>query len=180
MLDFAALAHQCAPEVDENTISHVVSVESSYNPYAIGIVGAHLLRQPQNLPEAVATGKWLISHGLNFSVGLGQVNKANFSKYGLTVETAFDPCKNLRASSAILKDCYLRAYQTHPDEQRALRDSFSCYYSGNFVTGYTTGYVIRVVTGNAGTGRVARRENAGGSNGTPVSNETGSPSALVF
>src|SRR5271156_327816 len=123
MLDFLLLAHQCAPAIHENTLAHVVKTESGYNPYAIGIVGAHLERQPRNLAEAVATSAWLNANGFNFSVGLGQVNKSNFTRYGLTRYTAFDPCRNLQASAAILKECYLRAYQVHPDEQRALRDS---------------------------------------------------------
>lgn len=40
-------------------MQHVVRVESSGNPYAIGIVGARLQRQPKNLTEAVATAKML-------------------------------------------------------------------------------------------------------------------------
>lgn len=49
-------------------------------------------------------------HGFNYSVGLGQVNKKNFAKYGAKLlEQAFDPCTNLRVASAILKICYLRA-----------------------------------------------------------------------
>lgn len=149
MLDFAAIAHQCAPEVHANTLAHVVQAESGYNPLAIGVVGAQLPRQPRDLREALATAAWLTAHHYNFSVGLGQVNQSNFARYGLTLETAFDPCRNLQASAAILKDCYLRARQVQTDEQTALRDSFSCYYSGNFTTGYKAGYVVKVVTGRA-------------------------------
>ena len=153
MLDFAAIAHQCAPEIHQNTLAHVVQVESGYNPLAIGVVGAHLRRQPNTRGEAIATAAWLEAHHFNFSVGLGQINRSNFAKYGLTIETAFEPCRNLQASAAILKDCYLRGLQKHPDRQTALRDSFSCYYSGNFTTGYKAGYVVKVVTGRAGPAR---------------------------
>jgi type IV secretion system protein VirB1 len=151
VLDFPQLAHQCAPAVHANTLAHVVQVESGYNPYAIGVVGAHLERQPRNRVEAVATADWLAAHHFNYSVGLGQVNQSNFAKYGLTVATAFEPCRNLQAAAAILTDCYLRAYQMRSDEQPALRDAFSCYYSGNFTTGYKVGYVIKVVMGKSGT-----------------------------
>jgi type IV secretion system protein VirB1 len=128
----------------------------------------------------VATSSWLDAHGFNYSVGLGQINKSNFQKYGLTADKAFDPCRNLRASGAILEECYLRAYQAHPDEQRALRDSFSCYYSGNFTTGYTSGYVVRVVTGFAGT--PARHSKAGARHvtGEPLAGDDRSATALVF
>ena len=38
--------------VPHEVMHHVVSVESSYNPYAIGVVGGRLVRQPRNLSEA--------------------------------------------------------------------------------------------------------------------------------
>jgi type IV secretion system protein VirB1 len=86
--------------------------------------------------------------GYNYSVGLAQINKHNFAKFGLTFETAFDACPNLHAGAEILKECFDRANQVRRDEQAALRDAFSCYYSGNFLTGYKLGYVFKVV--NAG------------------------------
>jgi type IV secretion system protein VirB1 len=185
MLDFASIAQQCAPEIHANTLAHVVQVESGYNPLAIGVVGAHLPRQPRDLREAVATAAWLEAHHYNFSVGLGQVNRSNFTRYGLTLETAFDPCRNLQAAAAILKDCYLRARQTQTDEQTALRHSFSCYYSGNFTTGYKAGYVVKVVAGRAGP--VRRRPGDGGSQAGAAASVAASdggdaqtPSALLF
>jgi type IV secretion system protein VirB1 len=148
-MDFAQLATQCAPAIHANTLAHVVRAESGFNPFAIGVVGAHLARQPRNKGEAIATAAWLGSHHFNYSVGLAQINQAHFAEYGLTVESGFDPCRNLRAAAGILRECYVRAYQRRGDEQAALRDTFSCYYSGNFTTGYKTGYVISVVSGHA-------------------------------
>lgn len=117
---------------------HVVRVESSYNPYAIGVVGGRLVRQPKNLPEALATVRMLEGRGFNFSIGLAQVNRYNLDKYGLdSYEKAFEPCANLKAGSRILAECY----------QRAKGDwgkSFSCYYSGNFSTGFRQGYVQKI------------------------------------
>lgn len=145
-MDFLGLAASCAPDVHPVTLSRVVTVESSNNPYAIGVVGGRLIRQPASREEAVATARRLISLGRNISVGLGQVNIGNWAASGLTVETAFDPCLNLRAAAKILTDCYRRASARGTlDEQVALRDAFSCYYSGNFMTGYTDGYVQRIV-----------------------------------
>ncbi len=148
MLDFLLLAEQCAPGVHTDTMRRIVHVESSYNPYAIGVVGGRLERQPRNKNEAMATAEWLERNGFNYSVGLAQVNKHNFSKYGLTLATAFESCPNLHAGGEILKDCFVRANRVRQDEQAALRDAFSCYYSGNFITGYKQGYVLKVV--NAG------------------------------
>jgi type IV secretion system protein VirB1 len=130
--------------------------ESQFNPYAIGVVGGRLERQPRNLSEAVATAKVLEKQGYNFSVGLMQVNKKNFKRYGLTIDTAFQSCENIKAGAAILQDCFERA-SIQPSRmgqpQAALRDAFSCYYSGNFKTGYDAGYVLKVVTGT-GTVRI--------------------------
>jgi type IV secretion system protein VirB1 len=180
-LDFAVLAHQCAPQINENTLAHIVQVESGYNPFAIGVVGAHLERQPQNLIEALATSAALERKGFNFSVGLAQVNKTNFSKYGLSIQSAFEPCKNLQAAAAILKDCYQRATQAHPEEQVALRDSFSCYYSGNFTTGYKAGYVLSVLEGRPrGTAAAPRGSGKVVTAATATSAERTSSSALLF
>lgn len=124
--------------VPTEVMHHVVRVESSYNPYAIGVVGGRLVRQPKNLPEALATVRMLEGRGFNFSIGLAQVNRYNLDKYGLdSYEQAFEPCANLKAGSEILAECY----------QRAKGDwgkSFSCYYSGNFSTGFRHGYVQKI------------------------------------
>ncbi len=118
-------------------MQHVVRVESSGNPYAIGVVGARLQRQPKNLTEAVATAKMLEQRGYNFSLGISQVNRHNLSKYGLTsYEHAFQVCPNLHAGSRILKECF--------DRSKDWGKSFSCYYSGNFITGFRHGYVQKI------------------------------------
>jgi type IV secretion system protein VirB1 len=125
-------------QVPRDILAAIVRVESAYNPFAIGVVGSRLSRQPKNLDEAIATVRDLESHGYNYSVGIAQVNRSNFAKYGLSkVELAFDVCANLEAGSKILKECFSR---TNSDWGKA----FSCYYSGNFVTGYKHGYVQKV------------------------------------
>ncbi|WP_439655487.1 transglycosylase SLT domain-containing protein [Xanthomonas oryzae] len=135
-LAFEKLAAECAPDIHPTTLKGVVSTESSWNPYAIGVVGGRLDRQPRSLAEAVATARELERQGFNFSMGLGQVNRYNLGKYGESYETVFEPCRNLKAGSAILKDCYQRARAQIPDDQQALRAAFSCYYSGNFTRGF--------------------------------------------
>ena len=144
MIDLAALVLTCAPLVAQDTARALIQVESGGNPFAIGVVGGALVRQPANLPEAVATVTALEAAGWNYSVGLGQINKRNFQRYGLTSATAFEPCPNLAAMQGILRECFSRASQRQPT-QAALRDAFSCYYSGNFVTGHKHGYVGKVL-----------------------------------
>ncbi len=82
-------------------------------------------------------------------------------KYGLTYESAFDPCQNLRAASLILKDCYDRAKSRSLNDQDALQASFSCYYSGNFSTGFRPDFkgqpsYVQKVLNSAGIGDQAR------------------------
>ena len=145
---FAALALACAPQVHLSTAQALVSVESAFNPWAIGVVGGALHRQPSNRVEALATAHQLLSDGRNFSVGLGQINMGNFRRLGLTTSSAFDPCQNLAAMQSVLTECFDRAgsSRTGADpEQSALRKALSCYYSGNFSTGFRHGYVQKVV-----------------------------------
>jgi len=74
-MDMLALAQQCAPSVHPQTMAAVVGVESGSNPFAIGVVGGTLVRQPNNLAEATATAQALDRAGYNFSVGIAQVNR---------------------------------------------------------------------------------------------------------
>ena len=144
-MDFAAMAELCAPAVAPGLLKRIASVESSFNPYAIGVVGGRLARQPTNQAEALATASALRAQGWDYSVGLLQVNQRNFPKYGLTKEAAFDPCTNLRVGSEILADCYKRA----GGSVTRTGDALSCYYAGNFSAGYRLGYIARVEGGPA-------------------------------
>lgn len=124
--------------VPKEVMHHVVHIESSYNPYAIGVVDGRLARQPRSMPEALATVRMLESRGYNFSLGLAQVNRYNLGKYGInSYEKAFEVCPNLQTGSRILAECYSRSGGDWGK-------SFSCYYSGNFVTGYRHGYVQKI------------------------------------
>ena len=143
------LAQQCAPNVNPHTMETLIAVESSGNPYAIGVVGTSLAEQPQSLDEALEISRFLLDQGANISVGLGQINKNNFEGLGITLEEAFDPCTNLKASSTILTNCYERATDKLQEGQKALMAAFSCYYSNNFTRGFARegtrpSYVMKV------------------------------------
>ena len=146
MPDFASLSRACAPNVHKDTMAALVSVESSFNPFAIGVVKGKLSRQPKNIHEALDVVRELEGQGMNYSLGLSQVNKHNLQKYGLDPASAFDPCTNLIAGSKILSECYHRARGNGLDDQSAVRAALSCYYSGNFTTGFKHGYVQAVVS----------------------------------
>lgn len=143
--DVISLMRTCSPAVHNDTMTALVSRESSFNPYAIGVVDATLSRQPKNLSEALDVIQRLEAQHMNYSLGLAQINKHNLAKQGLNTTLAFDPCENLKAGSRILSDCYRRARRDGLDEQSAVRAALSCYYSGNFTRGFKDGYVQEVV-----------------------------------
>lgn len=149
-----ALLAACAPQIDPGTAHALIDVESAANPHAIGVVGGALLRQPTHRAEAVVTARALQAAGWNFSVGLSQINVHNLEQLGLTLPAAFEPCTNLAAMQTILTACYRRALMrpaaiSADAPQHALRQALSCYYSGNFVTGFQHGYVRKVVLAHA-------------------------------
>jgi type IV secretion system protein VirB1 len=149
---FLSLVLNCAPQVHVDTARALVATESSFNPWAIGVVGGELERQPRSRAQALATAKALQAGGWNFSVGLGQINVGNFSRLGLSLETAFDTCTNLAAMQVVLDDCFSTASKpaaNAPSPQHALRKALSCYYSGNFTTGFKHGYVQKVIANAA-------------------------------
>ena len=156
---FLALALACAPQVHADTARALVSVESAFNPWAIGVVGGALVRQPRHRAEALTTSKALRAAGWNFSVGLGQINVGNFDRLGLTIESAFEPCGNLGAMQTVLAECFDRASRSAAKavDQTALRQALSCCYSGDFATGFRHGYVRKVVAAADTSSLVASR-----------------------
>lgn len=153
-MDLSALVHQCTPSsVSPQTMQAIMRVESAFRPHAIGYKVIrkhdgkvfHLTSQPRDREQAISWARWFQMNGYRFDAGAVQVHSLNFPRYGLTVETAFEPCANIRAGALILQDCYARALPKYRDEQQALRAALSCYQSGNFSTGFRTGYVSDVV-----------------------------------
>lgn len=169
MIDVSALVHECTPaNVSQVTMHQIVSVESARRPYAIGYKliqrvqsvedGKVVTRkkvstlhtQPKTLIEAVEWARYLQAQGYEFDAGTAQIHSTNFARYGLTVETVFDPCKNIGASARILTDCYTRALDRFHEPARALTSALSCYQSGDFQTGFATGYVHSILTAPKG------------------------------
>jgi len=135
---------QCAPMVDQQLMMRVISVESSHNPYAIGVVNAHLQRQPQNLTEAKATAHFLENAGYNYSVGLAQINRSNFNRFNLNFNNVFDACTNLNAGGQILSECLNRA-SARGYQADATHKALSCYYSGQLNSAVGTQYANKVL-----------------------------------
>lgn len=122
----------CAPLVHQDTLNSLIATESGFNPYAIAVVGTNLTSQPKTKNEAIKLIKEFDKKDINYSVGLGQINKVNFEKYGVTGEELLDPCLNLTVSQDILKNCYEQS------PNKMVSEALSCYYSGNYKYGFVT------------------------------------------
>ena len=143
--DLMQLSKKCSPQVAPITMVTLVKTESKGNPLALGLNGARLLYQPKNESQAVAWVRYLDQHDYNFDVGLGQVNIKNIRKFKLKPEQLLNPCFNLQVSAYILTQNYISAKKTTNDPQLALGRALSQYNTGNQSSGYSNGYIQRIL-----------------------------------
>lgn len=138
------LAQDCAPGVAPETLLSVTKVESGFEPLAIGVNGkARRALRPPNKAAAVQQAAELIAGGANVDLGLGQINSRNLKWLGLTLEDAFDPCRNLAAAAKVLTTNYTGAASSR-EPQAALRAALSMYNTGDASRGLRNGYVSKV------------------------------------
>lgn len=150
-----ALAAQCAPGVAPSTLLAVARAESGLDPFAIGVNGPSISRgRARSAAEAVTIARGLLQAGQDIDLGLAQINVRNLARLGLSLETAFDPCRNLAAGARVLRDGYDRGAARHGPGQPALRVALSYYNTGHAQRGFANGYVARV-TAQAGVPREA-------------------------
>lgn len=151
--EMRALIERCAPNVHVSTMGSIVSAESGGNPVALldnDRIGKPLSQRvlrsfrPQSMEEALLLARQLIADGHSVDIGLGQVNSRNMKVLGMTVEELLDPCKNLKASEAVLLGFYEQAARSVGGGPKALEMALSAYNTGNFRAGITNGYVSRV------------------------------------
>jgi type IV secretion system protein VirB1 len=139
------LAQQCAPSVAVETLVSVIHAESHFNPYAIGVNAKGVpAPNPSDRASAVAAARLLIARGYNIDLGLGQINSANLRWLGLSVEDAFDPCRNLAAAARVLASNYLSVARSSPSTEAAIATAMSMYNTGSRSRGFRNGYVGRV------------------------------------
>lgn len=145
-----ALASRCAPSVAPETLISLVHTESRFNTLAIGVNARGFARpDPKSVVDAISHAKNLIARGVNIDLGLGQINSANLSWLGLSVEEAFEPCKNLAASAHVLSDNYAAASRYQPAGDQAISVALSLYNTGDRSRGFRNGYVGRVYASSA-------------------------------
>lgn len=140
------LARQCAPGVAPATLLAVARAESGLNPLAIGVNGPQIPRPKPTTPAAAtAAATSLVAAGRDIDLGLAQINVRNLARLNLTLESAFDPCRNLAAAAQVLREGYARGRARHGAGQAALRVALSVYNTGHTERGFANGYVARVV-----------------------------------
>lgn len=141
------LAAACAPSVAVETLLSVAKVESGFNPLAIGVNGKPAITvRAKSKGEAIARASGLIKAGRSVDLGVAQINSRNLQWLGLSVEAAFDPCRNLAASARVLQDGYGRGAQRRGGEQHALLTALSYYNTGHPERGFRNGYVAKVTS----------------------------------
>ena len=79
---------------------------------------------------AIVRASALLRTGRSIDLGLMQINSRNLGWLGLSVEEAFDPCRNIAAGARVLT-------------------SFSGYNTGHPNRGFANGYVARVLAAGA-------------------------------
>ena len=129
---FHALVSACAPGVAPETLAAVAQTESGLHPFAIGINGpGGDAMLPATRQDAIERAQALLRAGRSLDLGLMQINSGNLGWLGLSVEDAFDPCRNIAAGARVLT-------------------AFSGYNTGHPQRGFANGYVARVLAAHAG------------------------------
>lgn len=145
MADLIAIALACGLAAEADLVAAIVAVESGGNPIALQVNGEmELVRQPRDRKEAIAFASWLLAHRYNFDAGLAQVNSANYARLGLDATSVFEPCTNLRAAAAVLRECRERAQGRGLKGGHAERAALSCYNTGDLTRGVANGYAAAV------------------------------------
>jgi len=132
---------QCGPAVAPSTTQAIIQVESGGDPLAIGDNSLGKSFAPRTKSEAVSLAKELISQGHSVDLGLMQINSQHLAPMGLSLDDAFDPCRNVRTGTAILSGFY-RQY-ANKDPSLTLYNALSAYNTGQAWKG--ADYVNRIL-----------------------------------
>lgn len=149
MIDLLFINMCSSHGVHPMTTSAIIKNESGYREAALNINSRAVsfaslgLEAPRTTEQAIRLAERLQQMKVNFDAGLMQINSANFRAMGLTAADAFDPCKNIRAGTGILKRFYDRAERDLGPGQIALKAALSAYNTGNHRDGFENGYVAK-------------------------------------
>jgi len=148
--EIAALAIACAPAIEVGTVQAIVNRESRGNPNAIGTTQARLSHQPRTREHALYVAGVLERAGVDFDVGIAQLNIRNLRRFGVSVTDALEPCKNMQLMQAVLVEAHERAQRRGLTGVDASLAAVSVYNTGHFKRGFNNGYVADVVRAHPG------------------------------
>ena len=140
---FVDLALACAPSVHVDTLAAIAKTESGFHPYALHDNSTGRSFKPRTVAEAVALATALSREGHSLDLGLMQVNSLNLAALGMSVEDAFEPCRNLAGGARVLTQAY-EPPAPGADAQPRLARALSRYNTGHPTRGLANGYVARV------------------------------------
>ncbi|MFC6523146.1 lytic transglycosylase domain-containing protein [Undibacterium arcticum] len=154
--DMDALMQRCAPQVHPKTLSAIVHTESRGRAFVIsddgpmGLPWAErklMLRSydPSTKDEAANLVESLTAQGHMVGIGLTQLSSRHLKRFGISVQTALEPCDNLRMGAQVLTEFYAEALKKYKNPEQALLAAISAYNTGNFENGFGNGYVQKVV-----------------------------------
>ena len=141
--EFGQLALRCGPSVAPSTLASIARTESGFEPLSINDNTTGTSGVPATRDIAIQIASKLLEAGHSVDIGIMQINSANFARFGLTLEGAFDPCKSVAAGAAVLAGGYAGG-ATHEGQQSALRVAISRYNTGDAQRGFANGYVHKV------------------------------------
>ncbi|MCG6230255.1 transglycosylase SLT domain-containing protein [Vibrio furnissii] len=138
MLDIGLLAAECQQVVQTEVVRALIDVESNGNPLAVAVIGFDRFFQPSSLTMGNKMLNSLEKRGIKYSAGLMQITKDNFAAYELDNYSVFNPCVNIKVGADIYHSCLLRSIKQFGEQNitRNYKNAASCYFSGNFKTGY--------------------------------------------
>lgn len=146
LIDLPMLIQQCAPNIAPSTMMAIIKTESNGQPHAINLnKGKKLLYQPKTKEQAIKWVEYLELHNYNFDVGIAQINSSNIKRYRYKARDMLDPCTNIKVAGYIITSNYVNALSTSSNQQVALRKMISAYNTGNHQSGFTNGYVQKVI-----------------------------------
>lgn len=156
LLPVPALVARCAPEIHPQTLTAIISVESSGWPWTLNDNTEGRSYEEPSYATAVQLADHLVSAGHSVDLGIAQINSGNLSGLHTTIAQVFDPCTNVEKAGQILYHCYQRA-QSHFGPVIArwypttmVRYALSCYNTGSLFAG--AAYVEKVVAAAAALG----------------------------
>lgn len=122
----------CPTNAPPGLLRAIAAVESGNTPLTVHDNPPYeAVYHPPTVAAAAALARQLIAIGHNPDLGPMQINAANLSRLGLSVEQAFDRCKAERAAVRLLEP--------------ALRAALSAYNTGSPTRGVENGYVAKVL-----------------------------------